>query len=298
MLSSTITKRLTGNPGLDRLPYTVEAPVSLFAKQHSTVLDTTTTSAPSNEDTILTVEQRRRFLDSLRFNQIDACRATIKTAYAKTCKWLLNKDEYRNWLDDNKVSDHHGFLWIKGKPATGKSTMMKFVHAHANKIMSDTVVISFFFNARGDHLEKSILGMYQLLLFQLLENLPELQRLFDLLGSREPTEFNPWDIETVKNLFRSAVESLGQHTLTCFIDALDECEEDEVREMVTFMESLGQTAVLSYIRLRICFLSRHYPTIRIEKRVELVLEGQEGHQQDMADYLHSELKAGRSRLVD
>jgi ankyrin repeat protein len=262
------------------------------------VLETTVRPALIDKRTVLTADQRQRFLDSLRFNQIDARHATIKTAHAKTCKWLLKKCEYKDWLDENKVPDHHGFLWIKGKPATGKSTMMKFAYANAKKAMRDTVVISFFFNARGEHLEKSTLGMYRSLLFQLLEKFPELQNLFDLLGSRAPNDFNQWDIETVKNLFRSAVENLGQHSLTCFIDALDECEEDQVREMVAFLESLGQTAVSSQIRLRVCFSSRHYPTITVEKGIQLVLEGQEGHQQDIANYLQSELKAGRSKLVD
>jgi hypothetical protein len=258
----------------------------------------TTSLAPFRKTTVLTADQRQRFLDSLRFNQIDARHATIKTAHAKTCKWLLEERKYLDWLDDNKIPDHHGVLWIKGKPATGKSTIMKFAHTNAKRAMRDTIVISFFFNARGEHLEKSTLGMYRYLLFQLLEKLPDLPDLFNLLGLRAPDEFNQWDIEILKNLFRAAVESLAQRSLTCFIDALDECEEDQIREMVAFLESLGQTGVSSQIRLRVCFSSRHYPTITIEKGVELILEGQEGHQQDIANYLHSELKAGRSRLVD
>ncbi|TVY12599.1 Vegetative incompatibility protein HET-E-1, partial [Lachnellula arida] len=217
----------------------------------------TTRLAPLDKNAVLTADQRQRFLDSLRFNQIDARHATIKTAHTKTCKWLLTQCEYQDWLDDNKVSDHGGFLWIKGKPATGKSTMMKFAYANAKKSMRDTTIISFFFNARGEHLEKSTLGMYRSLLFQLLEKLPKLQELFDLLGSKAPNDVTQWNIEIVKSLFCTAVETLGRHSLTCFIDALDECEEDQ-----------------------------------------LILEGQEGHQQDIAHYLHSELKAGRSRQVD
>jgi hypothetical protein len=116
---------------------------------------------------------------------------------------------------------------------------MKFAYANAKKVTKD-IVISFFFNARGEHLEKSTLGMYRSLLFQLLEKLSDLQDLFDLLGSRTPNDFNQWDIEKVKNLFRLAVENLGQRSLTCFIDALDECEEDEVREMVTFWNLLDK----------------------------------------------------------
>lgn len=41
---------------------------------------------------------------------------------------------------------------------------MKFAYTHAMNIMKDTIIISFFFNVRGKHLEKSILGMYYSLL--------------------------------------------------------------------------------------------------------------------------------------
>ena len=74
---------------------------------------------------------------------------TIKNAHARTCKWLLEKSEYREWLDPNKLGEHNGFLWIKGKPGNGKSNLMNFIDANARKKMTDKIIISFFFNARG-----------------------------------------------------------------------------------------------------------------------------------------------------
>ncbi|KAJ9668958.1 hypothetical protein H2201_000784 [Coniosporium apollinis] len=256
--------------------------------------------APTGVRPVLNPDDRSSYLDSLKFDRIDARHATIKTAHAKTCKWLLKMSEYQDWRDVTKISEHHGFLWIKGKPGTGKSTIMKFAYANAKKTMTDTIIISFFFNARGEHLEKSVEGMYRSLLFQLLEKLPDLQIVFDSLESMVPNrgDVYRWDIEQLKNLFGSAIEKIGRRNLTCFIDALDECEEDQVREMVAFFEHLGQLAVSSQIRFSVCFSSRHYPHISIEKSVELVLEGQEGHRQDMANYLHSELKAGRGKLIE
>ena len=100
--------------------------------------------------TPLNGEQRQNLLDSLRFEQIDARQMTIKTAHAKTCRWLLKSEQYLNWLDTAKVSEHHGFLWIKGKAGTGKSTLMKFALVNARKTMKDHIVLSFFFNARGE----------------------------------------------------------------------------------------------------------------------------------------------------
>jgi nucleoside phosphorylase len=108
----------------------------------------------------LSEEHKRMLLDSLKFDQIDARQMTIKKAHAKTCRWLLSKPEYLDWLDNTKLGEHHGFLWMKGKPGTGKSTIMKFALANARKTMKDRIIMSFFFNARGEDLEKSMVGLY------------------------------------------------------------------------------------------------------------------------------------------
>lgn len=126
----------------------------------------------------LNEEQKRMLLDSLRFDQIDARQMTIKNVHAKTCKWLLKIFEYFDWVDTSKLHEHYGFLWIKGKPGTGKSTLMKFALANARKTIKDRIIISFFFNARGEGLEKFTIGTYQSLLLQLLERLLALQCVF------------------------------------------------------------------------------------------------------------------------
>ncbi|PIG81608.1 Pfs [Aspergillus arachidicola] len=95
-----------------------------------------------------------------------------------------------------------------------------------------------------------------------------------------------------------AIEHLHGRSLMCFIDALDECDEDQVRDMLSFFEQLGELAVARYQRLLICFSSRHYPHIAVNNATELVLEDQDGHQQDISNFVHSELRAGRSKQVE
>lgn len=111
------------------------------------------------ESVTLDDEQRQNLLDSLRFDQIDARRMTIQRAHAKTCEWLLKTTEYSNWLDLTKLQEHFGFLWIKGHPGTGKSTLMKFTLANSQRTIKNRTIISFFFNARGEVLEKTTTGM-------------------------------------------------------------------------------------------------------------------------------------------
>jgi hypothetical protein len=235
----------------------------------------------------------------MKFDQIDARYVTIRAAHSKTCRWLLTRSEYQTWLDISKLSKHHDFLWIKGKPATGKSTIMKFAFADIRGKMVDTIVIAFFFNARGEELEKSTLGMYRSLLFQLLEKLPDLRSIFALRPAAvDDTRSPKWDIKTLKILLGHAVRMLRERSLICFVDALDECDEDQVQEMVRFFEYLGKTVVSFRFQFRTCFSSRHYPYITIENDIPPILEDQEGHHQDIADYLSSDLKIRRSKLAD
>jgi hypothetical protein len=59
---------------------------------------------------LLKKERKRILLDLLRFNQTDACQMTIKNAHARTCKWLLKRSEYLDWLNATKLNEHLGFL--------------------------------------------------------------------------------------------------------------------------------------------------------------------------------------------
>ncbi|KAH6889498.1 Pfs, NB-ARC and ankyrin domain protein [Thelonectria olida] len=230
-------------------------------------------------------KQREELMDSLRFRQLDSRQLTIRNAHSRTCDWLLRKAEYLDWLDDDKREMHHGFLWVKGKPGAGKSTLMKFILRHAQRTMKNRSVISFFFNARGDDLEKSTLGMYRSLLVQLLEHLPALQCVFDSLRLSDTSSLRQyqWGIEVLRDLFEKAVQSLGDHPILCFIDALD--------------EHLGEFAVSQRVWFHVCFSSRHYPHITMKSVVELVLEGQHGHSQGMTQYINSELQIGQSNLA-
>ncbi|KAK7426541.1 hypothetical protein QQZ08_007000 [Neonectria magnoliae] len=104
----------------------------------------------------LSNDHRQRFLNSLKFDQMSSRQSTIKTAHVKTCQWFLNHPDYQAWLDPGQLTQHHGFLWISGKPGAGKSTIMKFAYSSmkSKARRKHSIVASFFFNARGESLEK------------------------------------------------------------------------------------------------------------------------------------------------
>ncbi|KAM0553312.1 hypothetical protein ACHAPJ_007325 [Fusarium lateritium] len=244
-------------------------------------------------------EKTKKLLHSLRFEQIGSRVDDIGKAHTKTCTWLPETSAYRDWLDPNKIKDHHGFVWIRGKPGAGKSTLMKFMLTNAQKEMKDKIIISFFFHARGDVLEKSTAGMYRSLLWQLLTRRPDLTRILnspELLARAD--KFRDWSLESLKTLFDEAVRQLAQSSLLCFIDALDECDEHQIRDMISFFSQLGDTTTSSGIAFRVCFASRHYPHITISKGLILIIEGQEGHDQDIVRYIDSNLMIDHGVLAE
>ncbi|KAK0652759.1 hypothetical protein B0T16DRAFT_347215, partial [Cercophora newfieldiana] len=244
--------------------------------------------------------RKKELIEALKFDQMDARQLSVRKAHAETCRWLLKWPEYLNWLDNGLLPQHHGFLWIKGKPGAGKSTLMKFALDNARKTMKDRTIISFFFNARGGSLEKSTAGMYRSLLLQLLQRLPRLQRVFGTLSFAAENVCNDFvqSVEKLKELFEDAVRLLGEAAVVCFIDALDECDDHQVRDMVEFFQEVGKSAVSSGVRFHVLFSSRHYPHISIDKSLELVLEGQEGHGQDITTYIGKQLKIGGSKISE
>jgi ankyrin repeat protein len=239
----------------------------------------------TTETTLRDSATRTEILQSLRFDEMSDRFSTINPAHAKTCHWLVEREEHKAWHDMAKRSEHNGFLWIKGKPGAGKSTLMKWAFQYAQKSRGDDTLISFFFNARGEGLEKSTEGMYRSLLAQLLEKVPELQSVLDKQRQRDS-----WPVGMLSGLFREAVMALGNDRLTCYIDALDECGEAEIRNMIEVFEELTESAIAESVNFRVCFSSRHYPRISIDTCLELVLEGQEGHDGDIAAYIQKKLK--------
>lgn len=249
------------------------------------------------EATYLTTNRIEALLSSLNFEEIDSRHATIKTQHSETCQWLLGHSEYVKWLEPNHFISHHGFLWINGKPGAGKSTLMKFAYTYAKNewgATADATAISFFFNARGVQLEKSTEGMYRSLLFQIIRKFPDVLH-NSIYVSQTWHIPATWDIETLQALFTHTIIRLGQRQITCFIDALDECDISEVENMVEYFEDLGDQAAESQTKIYVCFSSRHYPNIDIRNGLKLTLEDQPCHSEDLEKYVRSKLRAGNSK---
>lgn len=178
---------------------------------------------------------------------------------------------------------------------------MKFAFTDAKRnTWISAATVSFFFNARGDTLEKTATGMLRSIILQVLEKLTDLQDVLDdtLPLSQHTRDSSTWKFEVLQQLFASIVSRLNRRRVICFIDALDECHEDEVRAMVEFFETLGDEAIQTGNRLYICLSSRHYPYINIRHGKKLVLEDQPDHGKDLERYVRGRLRAGSGPLIE
>jgi hypothetical protein len=104
-----------------------------------------------------------------------------------------------------------------------------------------------------------------------------------------------WPIADLEDMLAQLVKSLSPTTVTCYIDALDECKDEEARKMIEHFESLGQCALKADTEFRVLLSSRHYSHIFLDKYLELNVENQEGHESDIAEYIRYKLKIGQGR---
>ena len=238
-------------------------------------------------------------LKSLWSDKMDYRYTSIKPKLAKTCEWVLCRNDYQDWLKFRNRETHHGIFWLKGKPGSGKSTLMKFLLKNAPKAEGPAVTAYFFFNARGTEIEKSTLGMYRSLLFQILTAIPEARQVLSTLPpASDLDDDRRWSEEDLQDVFRLVVENLGRRRLTCFIDALDECDEYQIRAMISWLERLGECATSSRAQFQVCLSSRHYPHVFIERSIEVILEDQPEHDHDIKKYVDAELRAGRGKKIE
>ncbi|EPS44771.1 hypothetical protein H072_1200 [Dactylellina haptotyla CBS 200.50] len=238
-------------------------------------------------------------LRSLSFPNIDARRHNIAKAHRDTCDWFFEKPKFLQWKNRVDIEDHNGVLWIKGKPGAGKSTLMKHTFLHCKKSFPAHSIAAYFFHARGNYLEKSSLGMLRSLLYQILDHDPQCYREFVprfLDNKRKHGESWEWHPDELKDALREIVRYQSA-PIILLVDALDECEEPEVRSVVRFLEGLSLDATTSGRMFNICLSSRHYPTITMRKVLELVVEAQTEHSQDITSYVLEELATSNPDIV-
>ncbi|KAJ8115950.1 hypothetical protein OPT61_g2519 [Boeremia exigua] len=245
----------------------------------------------------VTLASAKALEESLKFEHIEDRYNNIRAAHADTCKWIFDNNSYQCWLDDKQIARHHGLLWLKGKPGSGKSTLIKSALSANRYQRGSDIHLSFFFNARGTFFEKDTLGMYRSLLFQMLKYVPRAGEVFEECSIFELPQAPTfaWTIPQLQNLLKNTLRKLEGRRLWIYVDALDECGEDQIRDMVAFFRTIGEYSMRAKIGMRVFFASRYYPQISTPHKVELRLEDEQEHKLDIVRFVNSELGAASEK---
>ena len=210
-----------------------------------------------------------------------------------TCQWLFSNSKYQQWLLRQDLDLSHGLLWIKGKPGSGKSTLMKhaFLKTKSDVPASRCISLGFFFNARGAAIEKTPDGLYRSLVHQLIQQCPDVRSVFTARCKEKERqavqEKMTWSLPELRSFFHSSiVRGLGK-PVKIFIDALDECDEEEVRDTIRRFERSAADAFSGGKVLYVCWSSRHYPHISISHGFELRME--DLNNTDIKTFVHQQL---------
>ncbi|KAI6777816.1 uncharacterized protein J7T54_000406 [Emericellopsis cladophorae] len=258
-------------------------------------------------------------LRSLAFARLGARRHDIEPALTGTCNWLFDTPEFREWCRRDRLADHHGVLWLKGKPGAGKSTLMKHALHYCQYHFPNHLIAAYFFNARGDALEKSPLGILRSIIYELVKHDDTVYRLFVLryvdktslnvdearAGGRIRGLLTPydWSFSELRDFLMEVIRWQGTQNggaagrpLLLLVDALDECSDDSVRAVVKTLETLSRCAAQANVTLRVCLSSRLYPTITMQKHLPLSVDKADGHGQDIKTYISDTLVGDNAEL--
>jgi len=160
------------------------------------------------------------YLKHLFFPGFNARIHTIKAKQQDTFEWIWFHAKFQEW-EQSKAST---LLWLHGKPATGKSTLMKSVRLGLEQRSREgSFVVNFFYDCRGGEAQRGHEFMLRSILYQLLRVIPSSGvRLRDVYSASHPSSL---DLDALILVFTKLIKRINFRTvLYVIIDALDESD--------------------------------------------------------------------------
>lgn len=200
-----------------------------------------------------------RILKSLHFKQIKERHLDIREAHRQTFEWIFNPHSgvsYMPWL-----RSPDSIYWVTGKAGSGKSTLMKFIQGHSKtqELLRQwaqnqgLIIATHYFWSAGTSLQKSQVGLFRTLLFQILAQCPEIipQVLPNRWRSGSIGALESWTRAELLAAFKRLASLPRLRDKIClFVDGLDEYNGDHP-ELINLFRLLAQSP-----SLKICLSSR------------------------------------------
>ena len=210
-----------------------EATVSNAVRDEAPEYDSTSVSPEAS----LAISQDRKSLDASV--QTD-CTSRMYKYLAGRASRMYARKTFLEWLALGR-----GVYHISGKAGAGKSTLMKFLFQHSRTrsklsewaLQKKLVLVDCFFWSSGDHLQRSLEGLYRSILFEVLKQCPELiPEVFPDQWARSSThcdtgERRSFRLSEIKAAFNLLIQkpNYTSHRFCFFLDGVDEYEGDSVQ---------------------------------------------------------------------
>ncbi|KAK4442932.1 hypothetical protein QBC34DRAFT_222717 [Podospora aff. communis PSN243] len=230
---------------------------------------------------------------ALAFPEMSFRENAVREPLPSTCNWFFSLQVYQDWESRSDPSLFGRFLWVKGKPGAGKSTLIKEA-VRRKKDRNDTNVIigTFFFNARGTTLQHTLLGMLRSICWHIFNQDNYFKGcVVDHYRATSKSARGQW-IPGENELRALVLDALGTRPasaprIVLFIDALDECEESGARDIIRYLTTLLDVADKSGQQLDLCLSSRHYPTISSPRGFDIVVD--DANRDDILRYIQAKI---------
>lgn len=241
-------------------------------------------------------------LDSLCYEGMNTRHEAISDTYTDTYEWVFTVDDDRcctahlhDWLKKG-----NGVFWVSGKPGSGKSTFMKFVHGHlrthelleywAQQRNGELIVAAHYFTVNGDPVQRSQAGLLRAIAAGLVRQCPgifaDLWHEEDFVSghtcSGRRLHDTEWSVSTLRKMLQKVrdtpLERKGRSLCyVFFIDGLDEYDgnHEELTEVIQQITNSGS--------IKICASSRPWNVF------ERALGGNDDRKLYMHDLTHEDI---------
>jgi hypothetical protein len=177
-----------------------------------------------------------------------------------TCAWVLKHPQYIRWQQSSKDD----LLWISADPGCGKSVLAKSLIDSELQATNTHLICHFFFKDNNE--QNSLATALCALLHQLFRRRPSLLRHAMVAWEKNGEKVQDEVDELWRILYAAATDPVA-NGVTCVLDALDECREDDRRTLIRFLTNFYTQSCQKSSRkgqLKFLVTSRPYSDIELD----------------------------------